>query len=189
MTFYLNFEFLAIDLHNFIIMKKILLISTLLFNSIGLFATEKNDLLKEIWSYYEKTINATKFSNNKSEIWSAILSVSSSECEKITKESETRGYIDSETKNSLIEKSISIEMIPVDSAYKIVYNIRYKYRYTADGIWLDGATERYKTKIKLKVYEALKGQLELTPELQTKVDEFNAAQTKSRKKIVKGDDY
>ncbi len=170
-------------------MKKTILLLALLVSTIGLYATEKNDILNEIWSYYEKTINSAKYTNPKSEIWTSIYGLASSECEKITKESETRGYIDAETKSSLVEKSFSFEMLPVDSSYKIIFNIKYKYRYTADGIWVDGSTEKYKTKLKLKVYEALKGELVLSPELQKKVDDYNALQTKSRKKIIKGDDY
>lgn len=151
-------------------------------------ATEKNDLVNEIWSYYAKTVNAAKYNKSKGEVWAAMYSVASSECDKILKESENRGFIDAETKTTTSEKSISMELLPIDTFFKVTYTIKYKYQLLGD-TWIDGATDKYKNKIKLKVYEALIGELLLSPELQKKVDDFNAIQTKSRKKIIKGDDY
>jgi len=169
--------------------KLVLIVAFLLACNFRLSATEKNDIIKEIWDYYEKTINSAKYTNSKSEVWSAMYSVASGECETMLKESESRGFLDAETKSTLSEKTISMELLPLENSFKVSFTIKYRFRYLADAAWNDGATPKYKTKIKLKVYEALKGTLELFEELQKKVDDYNALQTKSRKKIVKGDDY
>ena len=58
--------------------------------------------------------------------------------------------------------------------------------------WSDYYTsnlDEYFTRLRLRLYELLNGKLELSQELQTKVDGFNNLQTKDRLKIIKGKDY
>jgi len=48
--------------------KLVLIVAFLLACNFRLSATEKNDIIKEIWDYYEKTINSAKYTNSKSEV-------------------------------------------------------------------------------------------------------------------------
>ncbi len=123
--------------------KLVLIVALLLICNFRLSATEKNDIIKGIWDYYEKTINSAKYTNSKSEVWSAMYSVASGECETMLKESKSRGFIDAETKSTLSEKTISMELLPLENTFKVSFTIKYRFRSLSFSSWWQSCCKFY----------------------------------------------
>lgn len=168
-------------------MKKIILTTALFLIAINVFSQSKKDLINEIYNYYEKTINETKFKKSKKDIWAGMYQAVKNNYNTMIVESESRGVMEAQNSNELELKKINLELVSLDSSFSLIYNFTYNIKVGEQ--WINNLTDKYKTSMKLKIYESIMGELKLSDELQAKVDEFNSKQKKENKKIKKGIDY
>ena len=168
-------------------MKKIILTTALFLFAINVFCQSKKDLINEIYTYYEKTINEAKFKKSKKDIWAGMYQAVKNNYNTMTIESESRGIMEAQNSNELELKKINLELVSLDSSFSLIYNFTYNIKVGEQ--WINNLTDKYKTNMKLKIYESIMGELKLSDELQAKVDEYNSKQKKESKKIKKGLDY
>ena len=176
-------------------MKKTLLFVMLSNFAFASFGQSKNDILKEIFDYRKKIVSIATYDKKETEVWNAIYIIATEEYNTIVKESESKGYIEAKLEKDTYKESITIEILGNEAPYRVSFQVKKESRTKKDDgtytNWSDGGSvsEKYFTKLQLRLYELLNGTLELSKELQAKVDNFNSLQDKDRKKIVKGKDY
>lgn len=177
-------------------MKRLILLVALINITLISFGQRKNDILKEIQDYKKNIVRNASYDKPKSEVWNAMYIVVTQECNTIIKESESKGYIEAKDESDTRRGALNAEIRGDSQPYRIsfqVTNLQTRSKNYVDGTYTDWVTvpvfDAYYTKLYTKVYEMLNGTLEISPELQKKVDDFNASQTKDRNKIVKGKDY
>jgi len=176
-------------------MKNLVLFSMMLSSVFTCIAQSKSDIVKEINDYVKSTVNVATYDKKQSEVFSAISIIASEEYNTIVRESESKGYIEAKQESDTQRETINIEIRGEAAPYRVSFQVKKEQRtknldntYTNWGAgWT--VSDSYMTKLKLKLYTLLNGPLELSKELQIKVDNFNSKQDKDRKKIVKGKDY
>lgn len=174
-------------------MKKIFFLVALI--SLTTYGQRKKDILNEIKSYKKTIVNNASYDKKKSDVWSAISVIAREEYNTIVRESESKGYIEAKQDSDTYKESFNIE-ISGEGPFRVLMQVKMESRtkkedgsYTSWSDYNSYLIDEYFTRLRLRLYELLNGKLELSKELQTKVDEFNALQTKDRLKIVKGKDY
>jgi hypothetical protein len=161
-----------------------------------LFGQKKNDIIKEINSYKTSLVKNASFNHEFSEVWNAIYVIASEEYNTIKRESESRGYIEAAQESDTYKEFMTIEIRGDEAPYRISFQVKQEKRTkNEDGTFSSWQTYRsaslsnYYFKLRKRLYELLNGPIQLSDVLQKKVDNFNAVQTKERKKILKGKHY
>ncbi len=176
-------------------MKKITLLLFSVSVSLMSFGQKKGDIIREINSYKKELVSNASYDNEYSEVWNAALIIANEEYPTISRESESKGYIEANIEKELYKKYITIEILGDKAPYRVSFRLKTEKRskdengvYTAWQIQ-SGSNGAYYVKLRIRLYELLIGPIELPEELIKKIDDYNALQTKERKKIVKGENY
>lgn len=174
-------------------MKKIILL--LVLTSLTSYGQRKKDVLNEIEDYKKNIVDNASYDKNETEVWNAISIIAREEYNTIVRESESKGYIDAKQESDVFKEFFTIEIVG-DGPYRVLMQVRQEKRTkNVDGSYTNwsenysSTLNSYYTRLRLRLYELLNGKLELSKELQTKVDEYNNLQKKDRLKIIKGKDY
>ena len=187
---------LVLLLYKSITMKKITL-ALLLLSASFLSAQTKGDIMDQIKEYKKQLVIYTFFDKPETKVWQGMYAAVAS-VYQINKESESRGYIEGYKEDEFSKETISVQILsktqPFEISVSIVREERTKnYQTNAYSEWKPAAssfsTENSIYNIRTKIYETIMGPIELTPELQKLVDDFNAKQDKERKKLKKGVHY
>ena len=164
--------------------------------SILSFAQNKRDLVKEINSYIKDIVSNASYEKEYSEVWNAIYIIAAEEYPTISRESESKGYIEAKVEKDTYKEFITIEIRGDKAPYRVSFQVKQEKRtkkedgsYTNWRSYTSSTLSNYYTRLQTRLYELLNGPIELTGELQKKIDEFNKTQKKERKKILKGKDY
>jgi len=174
-------------------MKYLMLIFFLFAGLNAAISQKKGDILKQIRTYKRDLVKNAKFDQKESDVFSAIYVVISEKYE-VTKESESRGYIEGKKESATLKETISGELRGDEPPYMVSFSIQKQTRTKAsDGSYSDWKKTQAKSTellaLQTKLYEKLNGPIELTEELQKTIDDFNSKQDKERKKIRKGKHY
>jgi hypothetical protein len=174
-------------------MKKIILFLTLI--TITSYGQRKKDILNEIYDYKKGIVNNASYDKKESEVWNAISIIAKEEYNTIVRESESKGYIEAKQESDVFKEFFTIEIIG-EGPFRVTMQVKQEKRTkNQDGSYTNWETHysstlnSYYNRLRLRLYELLNGKLEISEELQTKVDEYNELQKKDRLKIVKGKDY
>jgi hypothetical protein len=159
-------------------------------------AQSKKDLVKEINAYKVGIVSNASFDREFSEVWNAIYIIATEEYNTIVRESESRGYIEARQDSDTFRESMTVEILGNNRPYKVSFQVRQEKRAkNVDGSYSDWTNyssttlRTYYFRLQTRLYELLNGPLELSEPLMEKIGAYNSAQTKDRKKILKGRDY
>lgn len=177
-------------------MKKITLIFLLATISIISFGQKRNDIIKEINAYKKGLVSNATYDKEFSEVWNAIYIIATEEYNTISRESESKGYIEAKQETNTFKEYITIEIRGDKAPYRVSFQVKQEKRtkkedgsYSNWQAYSSYSLNKYYTSLQTRLYELLNGPIELTEELQKKVDKYNSMQTKNRKKILKGKNY
>lgn len=177
------------------LIKKTSIIVALLCSTVTL-CQRKKDLIKEIRSYEKNIVSNASFNNDYQEVWDAIYIIATEEYNTITRESESRGYIEALQESDTFKEEMIIEIRGDDSPFRVSFQVKQEKRSkNLDGTYTDWKTynsrtlREYYLRLQKRLYELLNGFLELPVELKDKIDDYNSKQSKERKKVLKGRDY
>lgn len=156
----------------------------------------KKDIIKEINSYKKTIVSNATYDKEYNEVWSAIYIIATEEYPTISRESESKGYIEAKIEKDTYKEFITIEIRGEKAPYRVSFQVKQEKRtrkedgsYTNWQTYTSTTLSSYYTRLQTRLYELLYAPIELTNELQRKVDDFNAIQKKDRSKIIKGKDY
>ena len=178
-------------------MKKTLFLIILIIINHVIFSQSKSTIINEIKTYKQNTINNASYEKAYLDIWNAIYIVATEEYNTITRESESRGYIEGKQEGETVREFLTIQIIGKKSPYRVSFQVKKEKRIkTLEGYYskwqnvdYSGNDKSYYFKLKKRLYELLNGPLEISDELQKKVDNYNSSQRWDRKKIIKGKHY
>lgn len=177
-------------------MRKFIIILGLVNVFISSFGQKKDDILKEIYAYRKSIVSVATYDKKASEIWSAIYIITTEEYNTISRESESKGYIEGKLETNTYKETCLIEIKGDAQPYRVSFLVnqetRTKYENGTYSGWVayrSPTLNTYITRLQLRLYELLNGTLELSTELQNKIDNYNSLQKKDKKKIIKGKDY
>lgn len=177
-------------------LKRIALTVLVVFTINSLLAQKKRDLIKEIKSYEKSVVSNTSFDEDYSEIWNVIYIIATEEYNTISRESESKGYIEALQETNTYKEHITIEIRGDKTSYRVSFQVKQERRTKkGDGSltnwqsFTSNTLQSYYLRLQKRLYELLNGPLELSEELQSKIDSYNSKQTKERKKVLKGSDY
>ena len=177
-------------------MKKYTFLFFALFLSLFSFGQRKNDIVKEIGSYKKGLVSNASYDKEYSEIWNSIYIIANEEYTSISRESESKGYIEANVIKDLLKEYLTIEILGDKAPYRVSFQVKQEVRTKKeDGTYTNWQTttpwtiNQYYTKLQTRLYELLNGPIQLTADLQKKIDDFNTLQSKDRLKIIKGKDY
>ncbi len=176
---------------------KSLLITILIFGfTLGTQAQKKRDLIKEIKAYKKTLVSNAAYDKEYSEVWDAIYIIATEEYNTISRESESRGYIEAKQEKDTHREYMTIEIRSDKAPFRVSFQVKQEKRIKKDdGTYSNWQTytstslRSYYLRLQSRLYELLNGSIELSDNLQERIDEYNAKQTKERKKILKGKDY
>lgn len=177
-------------------LKRITLTTILVMITISMFSQRKRDLIKEIRAYEKNIVSNASFNNEYSEVWDAIYIIATEEYNTISRESESRSYIEALQENDTFKEYITIEIRSTKPPYRVSFQVKQEKRAKKD----DGSFTNWQThssstlrsyylRLQKRLYQLLNGSIELSEKLQLKIEEYNSKQSKERKKILKGKDY
>jgi hypothetical protein len=122
--------------------------------------------------------------------------IATEEYNTITKESESRGYIEAKVEKETYKEYIIIEIRGNEAPYRVSFQVKQESRTkNLDGTYSNWrnytstSLRSYYTKLQIRLYELLNGEVELSEELKEKIETYNSKQSKERRKILKGKDY
>jgi len=172
----------------------IILIALIPFSSFG---QKKNDLIQEIYAYKKGVVSNASYDNKRIDVWNAMYIIATEEYKIISRESESRGYIEAKEETNTHREAMTFELRGDEPPYRVSFQVTNQERRKKqdDGTYTNWENYRssnissYITRLQLRLYELLKGELKLPDELQDKIDKFNSLQKKDKKKVLKGRDY
>lgn len=177
-------------------MKKITFSIILMGISFLSFGQKKNDIIKEIKSYKNALVSNAAYDNEYTDVWNAIYIIAAEEYNTISRESESKGYIEANQNTNTFKESITIEIRGAKAPWRVSFQVNQEKRTKKeDGTYSNWKTHtsstlgKYYLRLQTRLYELLNGPIELTVGLQKKIDDFNSMQNKDRKKILKGKHY
>lgn len=177
-------------------MKKIKLLLLLLGVTVLSYGQKKNDIIKEINAYKKGLVSNATYNKEYSEVWKAIYIIATEEYNTIARESESKGYIEANVEKETMKEYITIEILGAKTPYRVSFLVKQETRtkkedgsYTNWQVQTSYSIDKYYLKLQTRLYELLNGPILLTEDLQKKVDDYNALQTKEWKKILKGKHY
>ncbi|MBU3821256.1 hypothetical protein KO566_04220 [Flavobacteriaceae bacterium XHP0103] len=167
-----------------------------LFATKSIFAQNKRGLIKEIEAYEKNLVSNASYNKDFSEVWNAIYIIATEEYSTISRESESRGYIEAIQENSTYKEEITMEIRGNEKPYRVSFQVKQQRRSkNTDGSFSNwqsftsSTLPSYYLRLQKRLYELLNGPIELSDELKDKIERFNSSQSKNRKKILKGSDY
>lgn len=159
-------------------------------------AQRKKDIVSEIQDYYKSiTTNAT-YTQKESEVFQVLVAVIQENQYTITRESESRGFIEGNKEYSgflgVYKNEINAQVNGDEGKLRVSIGIVFYIQETnQDGTkkWkpYNGDKQHISTLYK-SIYEKMNGPISLPDALQTKIDDFNKTQ-KAKNQITKGKDY
>lgn len=174
-------------------MKKLILL--LVLTSLTSYGQRKKDILIEIEGYKKSIVDNVSYDKKESEVWNAISIIANEEYNTIVRESESKGYIEAKQESDILKEFFTIEIVG-KGPFRVTMQVKQEKRtknidgtYTNWESFSSSNLNFYYTRLRLRLYELLNGKLEISKELQVKVDEYNNLQKKDRLKIIKGKDY
>jgi hypothetical protein len=91
---------------------------------------------------------------------------------------------------------MTVEIRGKEAPYRVSFQVKQERRtkkedgsYSNWQTYISTSLRSYYLKLQTRLYELLHGAVELSEKLQSKIDDYNASQSKDRKKILKGKDY
>ena len=124
------------------------------------------------------------------------------------KESESRGYVEYVKESGDVKQYLSIEIKGDKQPYRLSFSYRKERKQTSyrtegqfgtssykiipvDGGWTNVSVplDLVYTNLQLRIYKTLHGEFKLPDELVKKIEDFNNAQKRDRKKVIAGVDY
>jgi len=177
-------------------MKKILILITVLSINFLSHGQRKKDLIKEIRAYKMGIVSNVSYDNTYSEVWNAIYIIATEEYNTIVRESESRGFIEAKQDSDTFKESMTIEILGDEGSYRVSFQVKQEKRTkNVDGTYSNWTNHNsstlrsYYSRLRMRLYEQLKGPLELPKQLVAKIEAYNSKQSKDRKKIIYGRDY
>jgi hypothetical protein len=188
-------------------MKKIILTALLFLHLLG-FSQSKKDIITEIEGYKKtKLLNAT-YNFTYKEIFDAMTIMGNQYYGISVKESESRGYVEYLKESKDVKEYLSIEIKGDKQPYRLSFNYRQEKKQTVwksegelgkanyklievDNGWanVEVPLELIYTNLHLRIYKILHGEFKLPDDLAKKIEYFNNAQKRDRKKVLAGADY
>ncbi len=176
-------------------MKKLILLVIICILNFNAYSQRKKDLIKEINGYYSSIVSNATYDKPQKEVWNALYTVIKDEYQNITKESESRGYIEAKHEEQYFKSYISAEVLGESPNLKVSISIVEYYKiatsYTpltySDLMLAD--TDNKRLKFQMKLFEAINGDIELPAQLKEKIDKYNLTQEKEKNKVIKNVDY
>lgn len=156
---------------------------------------QRENLITEINAQKKQIVLYASYNNDFKDVYSAMYQVISSEFSTITKESESRGYIEAKAEKELYRETMNAEIKGKEGAYKVSFlskaEKRTKNKETGDlSEWSNyNLAESYFIRLHTKLYNQLKGEVPLTAELQSRIEAFNKDCEWVNLDLVKGKDY
>lgn len=177
-------------------MKTLKFTLVIIFFSQLIVAQSKNDILEQI-DIYRKSIYFNKpYDVDRSKLFEAMNQAIAPEYQKILRESESRGFCEYYAEGDTFKETLTAEIANDKQPYRVSFSIKKEVRTKnyMDGSYSAWQTtyeipQRYLSKLQYGIFVALFGPIKLPDDLQSKIDNFNEAQTKERKKIIQGRDY
>lgn len=177
-------------------MKNLVLFILLIGFGFTSLAQKKSDILDEINDYKRSIVANESYDNSYSEIWDAIYIIATEEYNTIVRESESKGYIEAKQETNTFKEYMTIEIRGEEAPYRVSFQVKQEKRskrgdgtYSNWEVYTSSTLRSYYLKLQIRLYELLKGKLDLSDELLKKIDDFNSTQKKDKHKIVKGRDY
>ncbi|GAA3611564.1 hypothetical protein Q4Q39_04985 [Flavivirga amylovorans] len=177
-------------------LKRIALTVLVVFTTNSLLAQKKRDLIKEIESYEKSVVGNASFDKDHSEVWNAIYIIASEEYNTISRESESKGYIEAIQETTTYKEHITIEIRGDKPPYRVSFQVKQERRTKKeDGSltnwesFTSNTLQSYYFRLQKRLFELLNGPLELSEKLNIKIEQYNSKQSKARKKVLKGKDY
>lgn len=177
-------------------MKTLKLSIVLLFLTLTAFPQSKSDLLEQIDIYQKSIVLNKPYDAEKPKLFEAMNTVGASEYQRVLRESESRGFCEYYSESDTYRETLTMEIANDKQPYRVTFAIKKEFRLKdfATGAYSEWKTtydisKNYLYKLQLEIYTSLFGPMQLPAELQLKIDKFNEAQTKERKKIINGRDY
>ena len=152
-------------------------------------------MIKEINGYYISIVSNASYDKPQKDVWSALYTIVKNEYPNITKESESRGYIEAKQDEQYFKSNLSAELLGDSPNLKVSISIIEYYKtptsYTplTYSDWMPAETDTKRFKLQMKLYEAINGDIDLPAQLKEKVDKFNLTQAKEKNKVIKNVDY
>ena len=168
-----------------------------LLSTVTMFGQTKKQIINEIYSYKKGIVDTVYYKNKRTEVWNAIYIISKEEYSIIVRESESRGYIEAKEEKELFKEFFTAEIIG-EGPFRVSFQVSNQEQRTKDYIkntytpWVGYVSNNlnfYYLKLHLRLYELLKGKIELPKDLLDKIATFNNSQKKEKNKILKGIDY
>lgn len=177
-------------------LKRIALITLVAVTTNPLLAQKKRDLIKEIESYEKSLVSNAAFDNEYSEVWDAIYIIATEEYNTISRESESKGYIEAIQETSTNKEQVTIEIRGDEPPYRVSFQVKQERRtkkedgsYSNWQGYTSSTLRSYYLRLQKRLYTLLNGPVELSEGLQTKIEDYNSRQSKERTKVLKGKDY
>jgi hypothetical protein len=156
---------------------------------------ERNNLITEIDAQVKQIVLYASYNNDFKDVYSAMFQVISSEFSSITKESESRGFIEAKADKELYRETMNAEIKGKEGAYKVSFLSKAEQRTKnkETGVISDWSnynlSESYFIRLHTKLYNQLKGEVPLTADLLSRIESFNNDCEWVNLDLVKGRDY
>lgn len=158
-------------------------------------AQSKKEILLELKSFISSKVINIAYDKPKKEVYEAMRSVLLSEYPVLSRESFEKGYVEGTMDNDKLREKLGFEIISESQPYRI--NMQFQEEVRKIDIngkysnWenIGSIPDRYALKVSLKLYNIIYGNLQLSEELMTKIEAYNATQKKDKHKILAGRDY
>lgn len=189
-------------------MKKITLTAILIINVLGYSQESKKTIIGAIESYKKTKLLNSTYNFEFKEIFDAMTIVGNQYYGNSIKESESRGYVEYVKVTEDIRESISIEIKGNKQPYRLSFNYKKEKKSTVwktegelgksdfkltseDAGWeiVEVPFDIIYTNLHLRMNKILYGEFKLPDELVKKIEDFNNAQKRDRKKVLAGVDY
>ncbi len=189
-------------------MKKLFLSSILFLNFIGYSQESKKELIAEIEGYKMSKLLNSNYNFTFKEIFDAITIMGNQYYGNSIKESESRGYVEYVKESKDIKEYLTIEIKGDKQPYKLSFIYRKEKKQTTyktegtfgtpsykvvpvDSGWItvDEPIDIVYTNLHLRISKILNISFQLPEDLLKKIEEFNKAQKRDRKKVIAGTDY
>ncbi len=160
-----------------------------------LLEVKRENLITEINAEKKQIVLYASYNNDFKDVYSAMYQVITSEFTTITKESESRGFIEAKADKELYRENMIAEIKGKEGAYKVSFlskaEKRTKNKDTGEfSEWSNyNLSESYFIRLNTKLYNQLKGEVPLTQDLLIRIESFNSDCELVNLDLIKGKDY
>lgn len=161
------------------------------------FSQKKKDILNEISGFYKTAVSNITYDKPQTEVWSAVYATVMESYPSLIRESETKGYVTAKAEKTGYRSEVTAEIRGEKQPFRVVFTLNTEMQsvvnYSTGQLGPFYKTTAYDApniiKLQVRLYEMLIGEIKFPPDLQTKIDTYNASQKKDKNKVIKGKDY